>query len=156
MRRRQRPGVEVGRDFNPVLPMPYRKDPKKCVTRYCRNPRGRKTCGHMDRKTCWKCKSRRLKQRSFLTYTFNALRCSAKRRGVEFGLTREDFARWCERTGYLEKKGRNPDSMTVGRIDHSKGYFIWNIQPESHQLNSWKGRYVPVQDAWAPRSEEMW
>jgi len=33
--------------------------------------------------------------------------------------------------------------MTIDRIDHDKGYHIWNIQLLSHAENSEKGHVVP-------------
>ena len=109
-----------------------KKDPKKCSTRWCRNDRV------PGRSLCHKCKSRRTKQINPHLYTFNLLRCNAKRRGKPFTLTLEEFKSFCDETGYMELKARNKNAMSIDRIDSSKGYSMDNIQIMRYGDNSSK------------------
>ena len=111
---------------------------EKCVTPYCRNKRALNNNGYFL-SHCWKCRSRILKERNPWTYVLNLLRISARRRGIDITLTVAEFKEWCAKTGYLEHRGQEPDSMTIDRIDRTKGYHIWNIQPMSHAENSAQG-----------------
>lgn len=115
--------------------MKHSKSKTKCITKFCRNPRA------PQRLICWRCKSRRAK--NTVHYVLNIIRGRARRKGIEFSITLDQFRQWCETTGYLEKRGTKPESMTVGRINHDEGYHIGNIQPETHRYNSWMGHWVP-------------
>lgn len=84
---------------------------------------------------------RKYKAEHPLEYTFNVLRTNAKRRGKSFELTKEEFAQFCEQTGYLSSKGTTKAKMHIDRIDATKGYSINNIQILSCSANSSKGAY---------------
>lgn len=90
-------------------------------------------------KYCWKCHSRRLKEKRPWTYVLNMLRHSARKRKLPFTLTVASFKKWCEETGYLEKRGNKPEDLTVDRIDWNDGYHIWNIKTMTHKENSEQG-----------------
>ena len=79
------------------------------------------------------------KERTPLSYCLRMLRQSAKRRNLSFTLTLETFAEFCARTGYLEKRGRKPDSLTVDRIDRRGGYTPDNIRVLTFAENSIQG-----------------
>jgi hypothetical protein len=59
---------------------------------------------------------------------FHARKSRAKSRGIDWNLTYEEFKAFCEKTGYMEKKGTQPGCATIDRIDPSKGYQMDNIQ----------------------------
>lgn len=105
---------------------------KKCKTKHCRNDAAK------GRTICEKCKSRLLKERHPVTYFFNALRNNARRRGKEFTLTMEEFKEFCEKTGYLGKKGKNGSDFSIDRKDHTKGYTKDNIQTLTLSENTTK------------------
>lgn len=122
----------------------------KCITKWCRNKRAvrvekvRLKCGKVKtytcrNKLCWKCKSRKLLASRPVTYVLNMLRISAKRRKIDFSLTVPQFTDFCARTGYLERRGQEPASMTIDRINPNEGYHIWNIRVLSHAENSAQG-----------------
>ena len=68
-----------------------------------------------------------------------AYRCgNAKRRGKDFRLTLAEFELFCEQTNYLVLKGKTAKSASIDRIDHTRGYFIDNIQVLSLSDNSKK------------------
>jgi hypothetical protein len=114
----------------------------KCTTKWCRNPKAKNDRGY-PLPYCWKCKSRRLKEHYPATYTRNLMKQVAKRRGISFSITLAQWKEFCARTGYLEKRGRKPDSLSIDRIDHRKGYHIDNIRAIPSFLNSWQGHTEP-------------
>lgn len=127
---------------------------EKCVTKWCRNKRAAKITRYKSPSgkvieyhgfltVCWKCHSRQLKARHPATYALNAMRGRARQRGLPFTITLAEFREFCKQTGYLEKKGQEPHSMTIDRIDHDKGYHIWNIRLLTHAENSENGHVVP-------------
>lgn len=112
----------------------------RCEMSFCR----RKAKKH--RRICSMHIARRWKENRPEAYAFNTLRCNAKRRGKEFGLTLEQFRAFCRRTGYLKHKGQEAESMSIDRIDNTRGYFIDNIRVISLSENSRKAdrmMYLP-------------
>lgn len=96
----------------------------KCKTPYCRGD------AKDLRKSpyCSKCRSRRFKDRFPLKYSYNLLRCGAKRRKIEFDLSYGDYAEIAQITGYALAKGKGPNGLTLDRIDHTKGYTRENLR----------------------------
>jgi hypothetical protein len=90
-----------------------------------------------------------LKERQPVTYVLNMLRHSAKKRDLPFTLTKAQLAELCARTGYLEKRGTEPESLTIDRIDWDEGYHIWNLKVITHKENSAQGANN------APRQERV-
>ena len=126
----------------------------KCATKWCRNERASRITRYISKtgkvieyqgslKLCWKCQSRQLKARHPATYVLNAIRNRARQRKVPFTITLAQFKAWCVTTGYLEKRGQEPDCATIDRINHDEGYHIWNIELRSHAENSANGHTVP-------------
>jgi hypothetical protein len=76
-----------------------------------------------------------LKERHPETYTLNAIRQGAKKRGIPFTITLEEWKDFCKRTCYLDLRGTEPDSYTVDRINDAQGYHIWNIRILTHAEN---------------------
>lgn len=113
---------------------------KKCATKHCRNKAAPK------KRFCHKCRKRKAKANNPGYYFFNALQNNARRRGIAFNLTRQEFDKFCQKTGYLEKKGQNGTDLTIDRKDHRRGYEYDNLQVMTHALNSLKG-YYESQDA---------
>jgi len=94
----------------------------KCSTPYCRNDRVK------GRTKCSKCNMRWLKEHHLDTYTFNILRCNAKRRGKIFNITLNQFRKFCKETNYLELKGKNASSASIDCKIPEKGYSYENMQ----------------------------
>ena len=59
---------------------------------------------------------------------YHNLRTNAKRRGKEFTLTIEQFREFCDKTSYMELKGRSAKKLQIDRIENDKGYTADNIQ----------------------------
>jgi len=104
----------------------------KCSTPYCRNT------AVPGRTICHKCRSRKYKKQHPDVYFFNALRNNARRRNKLFTLTLDQFRDFCNRTGYLDKKGKNGYDMSIDRKISSKGYTADNIQVLSLSDNTKK------------------
>jgi hypothetical protein len=113
------------------------KDPKKykagkCSTPYCRNKRDKTDY------LCSKHRKRHYKENDPIAYCYSVTKSNARRRGKEFTLTLEYFRDFCLSTGYIERKGKLPDSLTIDRIKSELGYIPGNIQARSHLYNSTK------------------
>jgi len=81
-----------------------------------------------NRRICSCCKSRRLKKSNPYLYFFNLLRCGAKRRGISFSLTKDQFKAFAVQTDYMTKKGKKSSGYSIDRINPNEGYHIDNIQ----------------------------
>ena len=127
-----------------------RNQAEKCATKWCRNRRAEKITRYVSASGkivvytshlpyCWKCKARRLKARHPATYVLNALRGRARQRKMPFSITLDQWKKFCAETGYLEKRGQKPESLTLDRMDWNEGYHIWNLRVLSHEENSAQG-----------------
>ena len=106
---------------------------KICAAYRCVRPVGK------HKRFCPKHHHRYQKEHNPIGYAYSLLRSNAKRRGKEFAITLEQFKKFCEDTGYLAGKGKSSTSMSIDRIDSSKGYSIDNIQILPLSENSRKG-----------------
>lgn len=82
----------------------------------------------LGRTQCPTCRSRLHRLRNPDAYAYCNLRCSARKRGIGFELSFEDFQEFCAVTGYVELRGKNPESLTVDRIKSDQPYRIGNIR----------------------------
>lgn len=89
-------------------------------------------------KRCYKCISRIRRASDRVKAVYYVIKTSAKRRGIEFGLTLDYLRQFCKENGYIESKGRLRDQMTIDRIDNSRGYLNDNIQVLQKGMNSSK------------------
>ena len=97
---------------------------------------------------CRKCKEARYKAAHPYAYSLNKLRNNAKRRGIAFDLTLEEWIMFCDLTGYVHACGRGADSLSVDRIDASKGYSLDNIRAVTLAENT--------RVAWVNRKIRQW
>lgn len=103
-----------------------------CQAHGCKNPPKQK-----DR-LCARHAHIRYKNNNPVAYTYQMIKCNAKRRGHEFTITLEYFEQWAIDNEYMENKGRLATSMSIDRIDPSKGYVPGNLQPLSLSENTIK------------------
>jgi len=124
-----------------------KKKRKVCVSFRCRRK------ARDDRFRCHTCESRLRRLGDPLYYAFQNLKSSARKRGIQFLLTRDEFADFCKKYGYLEKKGKEPASLTVDRWPDTRGpYSKDNIRPLGYADNcSHKFENKPAPE---PTSEE--
>lgn len=63
-----------------------------------------------------------------VAYFYNLLRARARRRKVLFNLSLSEFAKFCEDTDYLAKKGRFASDLSIDRKREHEPYQADNIQ----------------------------
>lgn len=94
-----------------------------CCAYACKNKPGMKKGG-----LCDKHYQRRLKDRDPVYYRYQNFKNNARQRNKEFTITLEEFRNFCNRTGYIIKKGIKGRAATIDRRCNHHGYHIWNIQ----------------------------
>jgi len=62
-------------------------------------------------------------------------RGNALRRGKPFEITLVEFREWCDKEGYIVKRGYRGKNATVDRIRNWEGYHIGNIQLLKNMAN---------------------
>jgi hypothetical protein len=103
-----------------------------CSFKYCRKKRQKRD------PLCPKHRHRYNKENNPVSYTYNLLKSNAKRRGKVFELTLEQFKDFCNSTGYIAGKGKQATSLSIDRVDVTKGYTIDNLQILTLRENSVK------------------
>lgn len=90
---------------------------------------------------CGKCRSRifRSKHRVKSLYAIN--KHNAKRRGLTWEFTLDEWIIFCAETNYHKLVGLGPEDMTLDRIDNSLGYTYENTRMVTRSENGRKGRY---------------
>lgn len=91
---------------------------------------------------CYRCEHQNRIKKNPIKYYYGVARRNAKRRGVPFLLTLEEYTEFVNRNGYMEMKGRDKYSLCMDRIDNNKPYQVDNIRAITMQANSWKRNYV--------------
>ena len=78
---------------------------------------------------CYTCRRARYRDINPIAYAFDNLRQNAKRRGIKFLLTLEDFIDFLkEFPEYMFKKGRGKNDLTIDRKIDPLGYAPGNLQ----------------------------
>ena len=77
---------------------------------------------------CQHCKSRQWRANNPILNALKCIKSRAKRTGIAFSLTTEQFIAFCKETGFADKRGRSSSSLHIDRINPAKGYEIGNIQ----------------------------
>jgi hypothetical protein len=88
-------------------------------------------CGNEVRKggtKCEVCHKKDWRERNPIKQVFNNLKSNAKTSGVGFFLTFEEFARFIVDTEYMTRRGKNPDSLSIDRMNPKLGYRDGNLQ----------------------------
>lgn len=107
-----------------------KKQEGKCRHHGCQN-----YVRHERATDCATCASRKQRLNNPVNYAYNMLKVSASKRGISFEITFQQFQKFNDETGYVEKMGRGPDNLTVDRIDSSEPYTIDNIRALSYEDN---------------------
>jgi heterodisulfide reductase subunit C len=77
---------------------------------------------------CARVQKRRWRQNNPVMAVFVQNRDNAKRRGIRFLLTFEEFVREIVDTGYMQRKGVYKHDLTIDRIRPELGYRAGNLQ----------------------------
>lgn len=98
-------------------------------------------CGRVckRRSVCDSCRhEQRLLSNPFYV-VYHKLRSNARRRGVQFLLTLDEFIAEIKDTEYLEKRGRGREDLTIDRKVNALGYRAGNLQVIPNYMNARKG-----------------
>lgn len=85
----------------------------------------------LEKRMKWRFNKERLKNGDPEKYAWMVLRNNARRRGINFELSLDEFRMFCKKTDYIRKKGRKSESFAIDRINESDkniGYRIDNIR----------------------------
>ncbi|MDE2103690.1 MAG: hypothetical protein KGL39_41010 [Patescibacteria group bacterium] len=129
---------------------------------HCLTPRCR---GKVNKKKehspyCSKCRRLRWKEKFPLHYSFSKLKFRAAERGKEFALTRDEYISFAIKTDYARMKGKTSLSLSIDRVDNSRGYSADNIRAITLQSNS-RRQFVPYfahqieNESYQPTAEEI-
>lgn len=117
-----------------VLP-PTENSLRKAKRGRCSTPHCRRTA-RQGRNICNTCRDRKWRAAHPEHHLWKNLKKSAKKRGVPFSLTVDEFKAFCARTRYHELVGRNAMAASCDRIDDTKGYSADNIRCLEYGLNA--------------------
>ena len=102
---------------------------RKCATKFCRNDAAK------GRRYCHKCRKAKWRKKNPMKAAYDNLKSNAKRRGKHFDLTFEEFKEFAVEVDYLNTSGKQATSITIDRIDETKGYTRDNIQALTNREN---------------------
>lgn len=105
-----------------------------CVTPRCTRP------PRANERLCARCRDRIWRARHPEHHLWNNLKKSAKRRGIPFTITLEEFTDFCRRENFVARVGRGAENATVDRIDAARGYSIDNLRVLSNAENGRLGQ----------------
>lgn len=89
---------------------------------------GCKNTARTGKRDCQTCLSRKTRIKNPERYAFNQVKRSADMRDIPFTLTFDQFLEFDRQTSYVANKGHGTESLTIDRIDSSKGYQFDNIR----------------------------
>jgi hypothetical protein len=102
----------------------------RCVSWRCRRR------AEVGKSRCPTCRSRLYRINHDDRYAYSNLRASARKRGIGFDLTFEEFREFCRETGYLESRGKDPTSLTIDRRKTDLPYCKGNIRIMNYHDNT--------------------
>lgn len=113
----------------------------------CRWEGCRKRFNQVRNRSCWcpKHKSRIFKRDHPVQYAYNKIKYRAIQRGHAFDLSFEQFKKFAIDSGWLDGKGKEATSLSIDRINETKGYSVDNVRVITLSENTAKqmrSRYV--------------
>lgn len=97
-------------------------DPTKCANDGCFRV-------HAEGRTvCNTCRSREYAKKNPVIMIWHWIKKSAKKRGLEFSITKDELKEFLAGTDYVAARGRLRDQLTLDRKEGLIGYHIWNLQ----------------------------
>ena len=130
-----------------VLRLALRDKGDLCQVVFCKNKRRRWTVQNHSGKfavrtgrDCQTCHSRAWRANNFARYSFAQVKESARKRGIAFSLTFEEFQAIPGLALYLCRKGHKPNDLHIDRKRSSEGYKADNVQISLASANCRKGR----------------
>jgi transcription initiation factor TFIIIB Brf1 subunit/transcription initiation factor TFIIB len=102
---------------------------KKCKTEGCRRN------AQQGRSVCRSCRTVRERTTNLERYSWRVAARNAKRRGIPFTLTFDEYVSIAGPSGYFARKGRFKDSLHMDRVREWEGYHFWNMQTITNSQN---------------------
>lgn len=96
--------------------------PAKCITKYCRKDRAKRSS------YCSACEYKNKKKNNPLQLAYSILKYNARRRGKIFTISFEYFCKFAIKVKYLKKKGTAAYAYHIDRINEELGYVEGNLQ----------------------------
>lgn len=128
---------KLPRDFV-VVDAPKPKPRGRCQAMFCRNTTRTQNGGR--EKYCQRCKTRKWKQTNPIRYAYVKAKAKAKKRGIEFGLTLEEWTAFFQEHNLVTLRGPNKENLSIDRKRSSEGYHKDNIKILTVSENSRKGK----------------
>lgn len=100
-----------------------------CCVRFCNRT------AVPGRSECSTCKDRKWRSKHPEHHLWNNLKKSARRRGIQFTITLEEFKRFCAENDLVARVGRNPEDLTVDRRKAELGYSYDNLRALTNAEN---------------------
>ena len=97
-------------------------DPLKCTNEGCFRVHAK------GRTICNTCKSREYTKKNPIVMIWHWIKKSAKKRNLEFSITKEELKEFLAGTNYVAERGRLRDQLSLDRKEGLIGYHIWNLQ----------------------------
>lgn len=89
---------------------------------------------------CNTCRDRAWRAAHPENHLWKNLKASARKRGLPFNLTLEEFMEFCRENNFVARVGRGSDDATVDRRDPREGYSKANLRVLSGEENARLGR----------------
>lgn len=102
---------------------------RKCKTPYCR-----RNC-RKGGKDCNTCHSTKVRAANPLRAGYRGLKSNAKRRGIIFELTFEQYQKLVKSSNYLEQCGKTKGALQIDRIWNDLGYVEGNLRVVTQEQN---------------------
>lgn len=102
----------------------------KCIYFNCRR------LAAANRHVCNTCRDRAWRALHPEHHLWNNLKKSARKRGVDFTLTVEEFTEWCRENNFVARVGLAADAASVDRRDPSLGYSKGNLRVLTNEENA--------------------
>lgn len=109
-----------------------------------------------------KCGKHQMQDYKFKPYVlYHRKKNHAKAKGKPFNWTYEEFKEFCDETGFIELKKKDPYNWTIDRIDELKGYEKGNVQVLRRNYNAlkyqkWCESQMQEQDFSSRKELEVW
>jgi hypothetical protein len=115
--------------------------PGKCPVKFCRNDcrTGTRMKNPSKHRLCSTHAKELSRLRDPIRATFVEKRSNAKRRGIAWDLTLEEYTEVVMQQEYMDNRGCQRHCLHIDRIDHTRGYEVGNLQIITCSENVVKG-----------------
>ena len=116
-----------------------RKTPGKCPVRYCHKHSRSGSGDKPEHRLCSRHRQELNRRMDISLYRYHDLKNSARKRGIPFNLTLDEYRGIVSQQLYITHAGVEKHQLHIDRIDATKGYEVGNIQILTCSENVAKG-----------------